>query len=165
MNKVKNCELCGTTVPKHKTQSWRVYYLKRFCSVKCASNVVNKNNKPSEENRRAVSIANSGSRSHLWKGGVSSNRKEYFKMKALERQARLKGAEGSFTVEQWLDLKKRFNYCCASCGTPETIKKLTKDHVIPLTKGGSNFIDNIIPLCQSCNSRKGDKILAIYEQG
>ena len=37
--------------------------------------------------------------------------------------------------------------------------KLTRDHVIPLTKKGTNFITNIQPLCRSCNSSKGNRIL------
>jgi hypothetical protein len=36
------------------------------------------------------------------------------------------------------------------------------DHVVPLSKGGKDFIENIVPCCFSCNCSKGAKIL--YEE-
>lgn len=67
------------------------------------------------------------------------------------RRARIQGAEGQFTVEEWLMLCQQYDYKCVNCGAPEQ----TADHVVPLSKGGSNKIDNIQPLCKSCNSKKG----------
>lgn len=61
-----------------------------------------------------------------------------------------------FTGREWERLVGRFN-CCLACG--ETDIKLTVDHVVPLIKGGPNYIGNIQPLCSLCNSGKGDKII------
>jgi 5-methylcytosine-specific restriction endonuclease McrA len=41
---------------------------------------------------------------------------------------------------------------CLRCGSRTS---LTVDHVIPLGRGGSNAIDNIQPLCSTCNGIKG----------
>jgi len=45
---------------------------------------------------------------------------------------------------------------CLCCGTTD---RLSIDHVIPISKGGLNIIDNLQTLCVSCNSKKRDKII------
>lgn len=72
------------------------------------------------------------------------------------RRALLRGSTGKFTHNEWIALCERYNNKCVCCG--ET-KELTIDHVIPLSKGGRNDIDNIQPLCKSCNSSKKDKTI------
>lgn len=67
------------------------------------------------------------------------------------RYAREKGAIGSHTLEEWNNLKIEFNNKCAFCRRK---KKLTKDHIIPLGEDGTDYIDNIQPLCRNCNSKK-----------
>jgi len=61
---------------------------------------------------------------------------------------------GSYTVSEWESLCKKYNYRCLDCGKK---RKLTADHVIPISKGGTSNIDNIQPLCGPCNSSKGTK--------
>jgi len=78
----------------------------------------------------------------------------------------LQNASGiRITIEQWRDICERFNNRCAYCGIHEEVLKiihnqnLSMDHVIPLSKGGKHIVENIVPSCRSCNSKKGTKIL------
>ena len=50
---------------------------------------------------------------------------------------------------------KENNYCWY-CGQEMEPSKLTKDHVFPRSKGGANEMDNIIMVCKTCNSSKGN---------
>jgi len=102
-----------------------------------------------------------GTESNNWKGGISigENRKDYIRFKCLERVARKKNAPGFHSLEQWNVLKAQYNWTCLHCKRSEPEIKLTEDHIIPLIKGGSNNIENIQPLCKSCNSRKGSKLV------
>lgn len=64
------------------------------------------------------------------------------------------GAKGTFTIQEWRALRNQYNNLCTICGER---KPLGPDHIRPLSKGGTNWISNIQPVCQPCNSRKGAK--------
>lgn len=101
------------------------------------------------ETRQKMANSHRGEKAHNYRGGYENKL-----MHNRNRRAMLKGAEGTFTHVEWIELKARYGCKCAKCKTPETIFKLTVDHIIPLSKGGRNSIDNIQPLCGSCNSKK-----------
>jgi len=44
---------------------------------------------------------------------------------------------------------------CVECGAKDYLEF---DHVIPVSKGGSNTVQNVQLLCRRCNSKKSDKI-------
>jgi 5-methylcytosine-specific restriction endonuclease McrA len=67
------------------------------------------------------------------------------------RRARLLQAEGSYTTAELLELVARYRGQCAYCGGPGPLQA---DHRIPLGRGGTNYIENIIPACEPCNLRK-----------
>lgn len=66
---------------------------------------------------------------------------------------------GSHTAAEWRELKARYDYRCVCCGQREPDVSLHKDHVIPVSCGGRNDIQNLQPLCQSCNSAKRTKTM------
>jgi hypothetical protein len=63
--------------------------------------------------------------------------------------------EGTYTDEEWRDLCECFERRCVCCGVRD--KPLQADHVVPRSRGGTNYISNIQPLCARCNNRKGTK--------
>ncbi len=85
--------------------------------------------------------------------------KEYRRVACIVRRARKRNVQGTYTVAQWRSLKVYYNYTCLCCGKQEPEIKLTVDHVIPLILGGSNSIENLQPLCLSCNSSKQAKTI------
>jgi hypothetical protein len=72
------------------------------------------------------------------------------------------GAEGSYLSQAWIDLKEQYNNRCLDCGVHESElatrlniaeRHLTPDHIIPLSRGGTDYITNIQPLCFPCNRK------------
>jgi 5-methylcytosine-specific restriction endonuclease McrA len=76
-----------------------------------------------------------------------------------KRRAFKMGQDNTFTAQEWAELKRHYNYTCLRCGRREPEIKLTADHVVPISKGGWRTINNIQPLCRSCNSAKYDDII------
>lgn len=67
------------------------------------------------------------------------------------RRARVINAEGRFTDQDFEAICLRQKGRCAAC---KKKGKLTADHIVALSKGGSNRPSNIQGLCLSCNSQK-----------
>lgn len=44
---------------------------------------------------------------------------------------------------------------CLYCGKTASTRHLTRDHVLPLSRGGSSGWSNVVTACRGCNSRKG----------
>jgi hypothetical protein len=46
---------------------------------------------------------------------------------------------------------------CMFCGHEFHVSHLTRDHVIPLSRGGKDRWSNVVAACKSCNTRKGNQ--------
>ncbi len=56
----------------------------------------------------------------------------------------------------------RDDYACQYCGRTNSAlrqrESLTRDHVVPLSRGGLNVWTNVVTACSSCNTRKADRL-------
>lgn len=81
------------------------------------------------------------------------------------RQARLKGAEGRCTPIEWRERYDLYDGCCAYCSKPLPFRSATIDHVMPISKGGSNWPSNLVPACATCNKSKGNRLWTPRQPG
>lgn len=165
---IKLCGFCSKEFPIFPCQ----IQSKKYCSFDC-SNKSKIGKKHSEEHKKKISLNSNplkGKDNPLYKGGkeyIKQQQKIYQKIyksrpeiKLLRnhyekmRVCRKRQSGGSYTLQEWADLKKKYNYMCLCCKKFEPNIKLTADHIIPIKLGGKTLIKNIQPLCQSCNSSK-----------
>jgi len=82
---------------------------------------------------------------------------EKVRKKADKRRKRRKVGE-PLTPQQWGQVLEAFGYRCTYCGRDDIpIEQLTRDHRIPVERGGTESIENIVPACRTCNTKKGTK--------
>ena len=70
------------------------------------------------------------------------------------RRARELNAPGYHTAEQWAARQDYHGRKCIYCGSEDN---LSKEHLIPLSRGGSEWPANLAPSCMTCNNRKYTK--------
>lgn len=81
---------------------------------------------------------------------------EKYRLEARLRQRRVKSL-GVFTKEDWHAIP--FNDLCSYCGKRG---RMDIEHVVPISRGGLNVPENIVPACGSCNGRKHDNSLIYF---
>ena len=68
---------------------------------------------------------------------------------------------GSHTAKEWHALVVAVNRHCFYCGIQcnswnRPSQRITKDHRMPVSRGGSDAIENIVVACKRCNSEKSN---------
>lgn len=56
------------------------------------------------------------------------------------------------------ELFRRDQHVCLYCGREFKTHELTRDHVIPRSRGGKNTWTNVVAACRRCNHYKGDRL-------
>lgn len=78
--------------------------------------------------------------------------------KRNRRRGRQYGWASHFTWAEVMRVFIRLGRRCAYCEAP-VVGLPEPDHVVPLSRGGSNSITNILPACKACNCDKRDLLL------
>lgn len=81
--------------------------------------------------------------------------------KNARQQIRNRKVQGSTHVISAKDLRRLYSQPCSECGT---MKNLSIDHIIPLSRGGSHSVGNMMTLCRSCNASKHARTIMEWRQ-
>jgi len=158
----KTCKYCGSKL-HGRQRSW--------CSHVCEVSAWQQRNKDKARRYKQDYIKNNPERRKesikkydksekarkIRREWISKNRQRMREPKVIQTQkqrAKRMGLEEHFTREEWQALKKKYDHKCLCCGKQEPEIVLTVDHIFPLALGGINTIENIQPLCGTCNRKK-----------
>lgn len=171
---MRSCGQCGAPVrrPPSKANQTKVSFCSRDCRYLHQAGAKNPNWRGGLKDRRCK---NCGEPFKSYCKPDRNNRVEYCSPVCAGASRRLHGSEaekrrasgraryryekaarkrGTHTAEEWAACKRKHNFRCVLCGKR---KSLTKDHIRPVSRGGSDAIKNIQPACRPCNIKKGNR--------
>jgi len=128
----RNCIVCGAPIK-------RLYGDQKTCSKKCRG----------KWGRQVVGREVSNRRTLSW-----------------QHRHPLKTRTATYKLRNFLKLwreKATFHgWRCAYCRKPLTESSLSADHRIPISRGGSDLLSNLLPVCYPCNRQKGKRTEGEY---
>ena len=179
-----SCKVCNDSFDHTGIRSW--------CSIRCKKVLKSRYDRERYEGNRQETIdkakrwyTTNTDRKKIYDQNRRKNNPEYIKelreaykavrvvdpekaILASARRRALKRGSGSFRVgpkdfKRLLDISKSV---CTYCRIPFTENNpLEWDHVIPLSRGGTHSIGNLVPACMQCNRSKQSKFLVEWRYG
>lgn len=157
------CRKCLSRIPIVKFASGKLrggayHNARKFCSVKCKA----QSQKTGEKNPRWM-CKKVCPRCECESPEISSRKASIcngcrYKLYVSKRIHEMR-TRGSFDTKAWLSKVQEMGFRCQICLITAGEAKMTIDHIIPVSKGGTNHINNLQPLCLRCNLLKRDKII------
>mgnify|MGYP001572792533 CR=1 FL=1 len=134
-----------------RRKAYRATHLEEIKSRARAYNL--KNRQKLNEKARASREKNR-SRIRARQKRYTSKHMDHIRVKVARRRATKRNAVlNDLTGAQWGAIKAHYGHRCVYCGKKPG--RLTQDHLTPLSRGGNHTASNVVPSCQSCNSKKG----------
>lgn len=106
-----------------------------------------------------------GEREFVFRGGFSNagiqssiTVKPIIAVSGSERMTKMMRAELPLGDDNKL-LFARDRHTCAYCGAVRPAKYLSRDHIVPRSRGGLNVWSNCVCCCLECNNAKGSKLV------
>lgn len=92
-------------------------------------------------------------------GGRLARFREISKHKRVSIGAVLRGQLDRVFESEYLFYQWNVHIMCAYCGVRLTRRTMTRDHVIPASRGGTSEPSNLVPCCEPCNRAKANRSL------
>lgn len=163
MNKItKKCTGCGETKMRsefhfsNSKRGWLKPHCK-VCRIKDNFNPLSNRYTSLEERREKYLFYR-----RAWYLKQAKIFPEIFRRYNLERRRRIVNAKGDFSLEGWAQKLAYYGSRCFYCKNFLQNCEITKDHRIPLSRGGTNWLSNLVPACLACNDSKGTKTYHEY---
>lgn len=83
-----------------------------------------------------------------------------------KRRALLKTSDENWTlIKRWtLKMRKKSKVRCYYCGKQIEGRKIHFDHIVPLSRGGPNSVENMCCACHPCNASKHAKLPSEWDR-
>lgn len=149
---LRACEQCGASMKGKRPHA-------RFCSRACKAAAAQTKYRADGilQQRDRARYAREADKRRAYAKQYLKDNPERMRAVRLRRKGRIRARSFQFTEKDWQRLVSRFRGCCAYCGAPSAV--LQREHVIPLARGGTHGVGNILPVCPTCNYAKKDKLL------
>lgn len=146
-----SCERCGTEFERSHPRY-------RYCSARCQHRTASSRQRLKDPQRererwRAWYRRNKEKVIAYVRAWRRENPDRVAQYERRRRAARL-GTTAAHTLDDVLALFEAYEWRCGYCGSGG---RLTIDHLVPLSRGGSDASDNLMPACIGCNSSKHDR--------
>lgn len=143
---------------EHLSAKGKEYYEKNKDRIKIVTRIyIEANREKIRASKRRYETENK-EKVNAWKRSYRKRNPGKDAVNVQNRRAKLKNAGGKIKTAEVLELYEKQKGRCALCGiriSKSGKNKYNMDHIIPLVKGGSNWISNIQLTCRPCNQSKG----------